>query len=104
MQLTQPFMLFQFKGILFFTKIKQDCFAFFADAVNSLKESSVKSAALEEMVQNLSQDKVQHVTEVEKLKKELQKSAQAVSEMHEKLEDLTTKFDQTETQKQVIER
>ncbi len=76
----------------------------FADAVNSLKESNVKSAALEEMVQNLSQDKVQHVTEVEKLKKELQKSAQVVSEMHGKLEDLTTKFDQTETQKQVIER
>ena len=40
----------------------------FSDAIQSLKKNTQESAALEEMVQNLSQQKVDHVTEIERLR------------------------------------
>jgi len=74
------------------------------DAVKSLKESTDKSSALEEMVNSFSEQKVQSVSEVEKLTKELHKSNQVTLQCQKTLDELNKKFDTVETEKQVQDR
>merc|ERR1719367_712628 len=74
------------------------------DAVKSLKESTDKSSALEEMVNSFSEQKVQSVTEIGNLTKELQKSNELGLNCQKSLDELGKKFDQVETEKQVQER
>ena len=76
----------------------------FPDAVKSLKESTDKSSALEEMVNSFSEQKVQSVSEVEKLTKELHKSNQVTLHCQKTLDELNKKFDTVETEKQVQDR
>ena len=77
---------------------------FFSDAVKSLKDSTEKTSALEEMVNSFSEQKVQSVSEVEKLTKELQKSSEVSLQCQKSLDELTKKFDNLETEKQVQDR
>ena len=69
-----------------------------------MKESTEKSSALEEMVNSFSEQKVQSVTEIENLTKELQKSNELGLNCQKSLDELGKKFDQVETEKQVQER
>lgn len=87
----------------FFRNFAIDFFCF-SDAVNALKESTSKSEALQEMVENLSQQKVENISECEQLKKHLQKANQEKLQLQENLDKLGKKFGETETEKQVQER
>merc|ERR1712241_1258040 len=73
-------------------------------AVKSLKDSTEKTSVLEEMVNSFSEQKVQSVSEVEKLTKELQKSSEVSLQCQKSLDELTKKFDNLETEKQVQDR
>ena len=72
--------------------------------MKSLKDNTEKTSALEEMVNSFSEQKVKSVSEVEKLTKELQKSSEVSLQCQKSLDELTKKFDNLETEKQVQDR